>query len=82
MEPEFDICCTKKGKKCRCCIDLIVFVAAILLTFILGVLIGAVTGLYATLGLGAVIAIIVTLVLLLLVRIIMIICDKDGRKKC
>ena len=59
-------CCYKKN---RCCIDLVLTIIFVLLAFIIGVLIGAVTGLFAALGLGAVIAIIAILVILALVMI-------------
>ena len=51
MDQEIDICCCKKNKKSRrCCIDLTIFILSVFLAFVIGVLIGAVTGLFAALG--------------------------------
>ena len=77
MDPQVSVCCTNKNhNRRRCCIDIIVFIISILLTFTIGLLIGAVTGLYETLGLGAVIVLITLLVLAMIIRIIMLICCK------
>lgn len=75
MEPQVDIC-FKKDKKRRCCIDLVIFVVAILLAFGIGVIIGSATGLVNFLGIGAIVLFLVTLLVLLIIRIIMLVCCK------
>ena len=47
---------------------------SVIFAFVLGVVIGAVTGLFAALGLGAFIAILVILAILIITRIIMLVC--------
>ena len=80
MEPQVDICFKReKDKKRRCCIDLVIFVVAILLAFGIGLVIGALTGLVAFLGTGAIVLFLVTLFILVIIRIIMLICC--GKKK-
>ena len=78
MEPQVDVC-FKKDKKRRCCIDLVIFIVSILIAFVVGLLIGNLTGFVPFLGTGAITLFTATLVLILLVRIIMIICCD---KKC
>ena len=81
MEPQVDICFkTEKNKKRRCCIDLVIFVISVLLAFGIGLIIGALTGLVAFLGIGAIVLFLVTLLILLIIRIIMLICCK--KKDC
>lgn len=75
--PEKDNNCSKAKK--RCCIDIIIFVLSILIAFTVGVIIGAVTGLFALIGLGAIIVLIVILVILLVIRILTLVCC---RQKC
>lgn len=79
MEPQVDIC-FKKDKKRKCCIDLVIFIISILLTFGIGLIIGNLTGLVTFLGIGAIVLFLSTLLLILIIRIIMIICNK--RKCC
>lgn len=80
MEPQVDICFKReKDKKRRCCIDLVIFVVSILLAFGIGLIIGALTGVVAFLGIGAIVLFLVTLLILLIIRIIMLICC--GKKK-
>lgn len=69
-------CCKKE----KCCVDLIICILSSLLTFVVGLLIGALTGLVAVLGIGAIIAIIAILVILLILRIINLLCCKDKEK--
>lgn len=81
MEPkcyyeEIKCYCPKK----RCCVDLILTILLVAFAFVLGVIIGALTGLFALLGLGAFIAIAVILVLLVVLRIVQLACSKN--KKC
>ncbi len=79
MEPQVDIC-FKKDKKRRCCIDLVIFILSILIAFVIGLLIGAVTSILVLINLGAILVFLATLVLLLVLRIINLICNK--KKNC
>ena len=74
----------KDRRKDCSCLWLIVAVVAIALAFFVGVLVAALTGIIATLGVGAIIAIVVVLAVLLVVTIISVICCKkdDRKKKC
>lgn len=81
MEPQVDICFKKdKNRKTKCCIDLVIFIISILLTFGIGLIIGAFTDFVAFLGIGAIVLFLVTLLVLLIIRIIMLICCK--KKEC
>lgn len=80
MEPQVVDICFKKDKKRKCCMDLVIFVISILLTFAIGLIIGALTGLASFLGIGAIVLFLVTLLVLLAIRIIMLICNK--KKSC
>ena len=71
-------CCKKE----KCCVDLIVCILTSLLTFVIGVLVGGLTGLVSALGLGAIIAILAILVILLIIRIITLICCKVPKDTC
>ena len=83
MEPQVDICFKReKDKKRRCCIDLVIFVVSILLAFVIGLKIGALTGLVAFLGTGAIVLFLVTLLILLIIRIIMLICCEKKKGCC
>lgn len=78
MEPQVDICFKKeKDKKRKCCVDLVIFVISILLAFVIGLIIGALTGLVTFLGIGAIVLFLTTLLALLAIRIIMLICCKN-----
>ena len=46
MEPQVEVCC-KKTRRIRCCIDLVIFIVSIIIAFVAGLLIGALTGLVA-----------------------------------
>ncbi len=70
------------GKKNRCCVDIIICILSSLITFVAGLLIGALTGLVTALGLGAVIAILSILAILLIIRIINLVCSKDKKDDC
>ena len=72
IEPSFEHC--EKNKSKKCCIDVVIFILSVIFAFALGVVIGAVTGLFAALGLGAFIAILVILAVLIITRIIMLAC--------
>lgn len=75
MEPQVDIC-FKKDKKRRCCVDLVIFIISILITLVLGIVVGALTNLVPFLGIGAVVVLLAILLILLLIRIIMLACNK------
>lgn len=70
-----------KGKKSgKNCSNIVIFILIALITFVAGVLIGALTGLYAALGLGAFVTISAILIILLTIQIILAICCKKDRK--
>ena len=73
MEPQVDIC-FKKDKKRGCCMDLVIFIISILITFVVGLLIGSLTGFVDFLGIGALVLFVATLAIILIVRIIMLLC--------
>lgn len=67
----------------KCCTDIIIFILTSLLLFVLGIIIGAFTGLAALLGVGSIIAITAILTILLIIRIITLICCKEKKQnKC
>lgn len=74
IEPSFEHC--EKNKTKKCCIDIVIYILSIIFTFLLGVVIGAETALFETLGLGAFVALLVILAILIIIRIITIICCK------
>jgi len=78
MEPQVDIC-FKKDKRRKCCIDLVIFIISILVSFVAGLLIGSLTGFVEFLGTGAIVLFVTTLFLILLIRIIIMLCEN---KKC
>ena len=76
----FDNDCYCKKYNNKCCSKIIIGILVALITFVAGVLIGALTGLFAALGLGAFIAILAILVILLIIQIILAICCKNDKK--
>lgn len=66
-------------KKNRCCIDLIIFILSILSAFVIGLLIGAFTGIIVMLNLGTIIAVLAILILLIILRIINLICNRNKK---
>ena len=81
MFEERDNCCPKYKK---CCVDVVIFILSILFAFVIGVIIGAVTGLFAALGLGAFVTLAVILGVLIIIRIVMLAClgiKKDRKNK-
>ena len=81
MFEERDNCCPKYKK---CCVDVVIFILSILFAFVIGVIIGAVTGLFAALGLGAFVTLAVILGVLIIIRILMLAClgiKKDRKNK-
>ncbi len=73
----FNKCC----EIAKCCVDIVICVLTSLLLFIIGLIIGAFTGLATTLGIGAIIAITAILLILLIIRIINLICCENKKEK-
>ena len=86
MEPQVEVYYKKEKetKKDCSCLWVIVAIVAIALAFFVGVLVAALTGIIATLSVGAIIALVIVLAVLLVVSIISVICCKknDRKKKC
>ena len=86
MEPQVEVYYKKdRDRKKDCsCLWLIVALVAIALSFFVGVLVAALTGIIATLGIGAIIALVIILAVLLVIAIINALCCKkeDRKKKC
>ena len=83
MEPNIEVYYKKdeeKRKDCSC-LWIILSLIAVALSFFVGVLITALTGIVATIGIGGIIALIVILVILLIISIINVICCKKNDKK-
>lgn len=60
-----------KGKKSKfCCIDIILVIVSIIITFFLGVILESAFGILAFFTLGVIIAILIILALILLIRLI------------
>lgn len=83
MEPK----CYYEEKKCcckerKCCVDLILTILLVSFAFVLGLIIGALTGILVLLGLTAFIAIAVILALLIVLRIVTLACCKKQKKCC
>ena len=72
----------KECKGRNCCIDLIIFVLSIIFALVIGIIIGAETEIFTTLGIGAFVAFSVLVAILIIIRIITIICCKDKKDKC
>ena len=82
MEPHVEIYCKKENKRKDCsCLWLILAVVAIALAFFVGVLVAALTTIIATLGIGAIIAIVVALAVLFIVALINVICCVKNNKR-
>ena len=85
MEPHVEVYYKKEkdrdSKKDCSCLWIIVALVAIALSFFVGVLVAALTGIIATLGVGAIIALVIVLAVLLVIAIINVICCKKGDKK-
>ncbi len=76
MEPQVDVC-FKNSRNRRCRIDLVIFIISVLISFIVGLIIGNLTTLVSFLGIGAIVLFLATLFIILMVRIIMMICSKN-----
>ncbi len=70
-------CGCKKNHKC--CSDIVICILVALITFVAGIVIGALTGLFAALGLGAFIAILAILIIILIIQIILAVCCKKQK---
>lgn len=86
MESQVEVYYKKeKDRKKDCtCLYLIAAIVAVALAFFVGVLVAALTEIIATLGIGAIIALVISLAVLLVIAIIAVLCCKkdDRKKKC
>ena len=57
----------------RCCIDIVIFIISILLTFVIGVLVGGATELATVIGTGVLITV---FVLFIIIRVVQLLCCK------
>lgn len=73
MEPQVDIC-FKREKKRKCCVEIAIFITIVLVAFVVGLIIGALTGLADFLGTGAIVLFLATLLILLIIEIAILIC--------
>lgn len=82
MEPK----CYYEEQKCRkekrCCVDLALTILLVSFAFVLGLIIGALTGILVLLGLSGFIAVAVILALLIVLRIVTLACCKKQKKCC
>lgn len=79
--PVFECCqcqckCKKEKREKKCCVDLILTILISILTFTIGLIIGALTSIIVILQLGAIIAFAIIIALLIIIRIILLICKK------
>ena len=75
----------KDDKKINCCcLWIVLAIVGAILTFFIGLLVGATTGILAGLTTPVIIALVITLIVLLVIAIINVICCKtaDKNKKC
>lgn len=49
MEPQVTICCSKRNQKC-CCLLRVLYILIALFVFVLGVILGALTGIFELIG--------------------------------
>ena len=84
MEPQIEVYCKKDKKKDCSCLETILFIISIALSFFIGALVAALTGFVTTLGTGAVIVLIIALAILLISALISLLCCKktDKKKNC
>lgn len=80
MEPNVTICCGKKDKRSTC-IDLIIVILSILFVFVLGIILGAVTGIVDTIGLVYFQALVTVFAVLTVLLIIYRFCIGRNRSK-
>ena len=58
------------------CIDIVIFIISILLTFVIGVLVGGATELATVIGTGGFIVLITVFVLFIIIRVVQLLCCK------
>ena len=84
MEPNIEVFCKKdeyKRKDCTC-LWIVLSLVAVALSFFVGVLVSALTGIVDTISVGGIIALVVILSILLVIAIINVICCiKNAYKK-
>ena len=82
MEPQVEIYCKKECKNKDCsCLWLILAIVLIVIAFFAGVLVGALTEIVATLGVGAIAVLIIALGILGIIAIINLFCCKSNKRK-
>lgn len=73
-------CCRKNDKKCW---NIVIGILVALITFVVGILIGAFASILVLLGLSAFVAILAILIILLIITIIFKICyEKERHNNC
>lgn len=75
MEPQECVGFEKRERKC-CCLEIVVFILAILFSFTIGLLIGAALSIIILLSLPAIIVLAIVLGILLLITLILFFCNK------
>ena len=78
MEPQVTICCNGKGRKNNC-LYTILFIIIVLFAFVLGIILGALTGLVETLGAVFFLAVATILFILAALVLIYILCNNQKR---
>lgn len=83
MEQDIDVYCKidKNKRKNCCCIWIITAILAVVLSFFVGLLVSAVTGILEALGTAVLIAFVVISAILLVISIIALLCCKSNTKK-
>lgn len=71
--------CCQRNKKC--CVDIIIFILSVVFAFIIGIIIGATTGIFDALGVGAFVAFAILVGILIVIRIIMLTCFGCKKEK-
>lgn len=79
MEPQINLNCRRRERR-RCCIDLILGILILALTFVIGLIVGALTAILVLLNFGALIVLAVILAILIIIRIIMLVCNDCDRR--
>ncbi len=72
----------KECRKTKCCVDIVITILAITLAFVIGIIIGATTGIFDSLGVGAFVVLAAIFAILIIIRIIMLACFGCKEKKC
>lgn len=79
MDPEVVINCKRKDKKCSC-IDLVITILVVLFAFVLGIVLGAATGIVETIGLVYFLAILTVFAVLAILTLIYRLCMCKNKK--